>query len=295
MPRVTAPDGLTIAVHELGGAGPTLVLDHATGFHGRVWAPLAAALGDRHRCLALDHRAHGDSASPPPGTLTWDDLASDTAAVVDEVGPERPFALGHSMGGACLLVTEARRPGTYAAIAVFEPIIFPPEPDDAEHPSPLVEGARRRRPDFASFEEAEENYARKPPLDALRADALRAYVRHGLRRSDARGGGGVTLKCRPADEARVFESAREQTWWQLLPAVRCPVLVMHGTTAAATSAGGVATYAGQVAERLPAGERVGFEDLGHLGPLEQPERVAEAVATFFARHPPAPAPEGGRG
>lgn len=288
MPSVTAPDGLAIAVHELGGVGPTLLLDHATGFHGRVWAPLAGALADRYRCLALDHRAHGDSASPPPGTLTWDDLASDTATVVDQVGPERPFALGHSMGGACLLVTEARRPGTYAAIAVYEPIIFPPERDDGERPSPLVEGARRRRPDFASFEDAEQNYARKPPLDALRADALRAYVRHGLRATDGRGGGGVTLKCRPADEARVFESARDQTWWDVLPAVRCPVLVMHGTTATPTGIEGVARHGAPLAEHLPAGERLGFEDLGHLGPLEQPERVAEAVATFFARQPPAP-------
>lgn len=277
MPTVSAVDGVRIAVHELGGSGPTMLLDHATGFHGYVWAPLAKRLAERYHPIAFDHRAHGDSGRPGDfDALTWDDLASDTAAVVDGLDLAQPLALGHSMGGACLLVNAAARPGMFRAIAVFEPVVIPPDPRRAESPNPLAESARRRRADFASYEEAEANYARKPPLSDLRSDALAAYVRHGLRLTDS----GVTLKCRPEDEARVFESARLHRSWEVLDQVKCPVLVLRGVV----GDDGVAQHSAAVAERLPRGELFIFDDLGHLGPMEQPEAVADVVARFFAAH-----------
>ena len=41
METVPSTDGVTLAVHDLGGDGPPLLLCHATGFHGRVWTALA--------------------------------------------------------------------------------------------------------------------------------------------------------------------------------------------------------------------------------------------------------------
>ena len=42
---IASTDGVELAVHDHGGAGPTLVFCHATGLHGRVWDPVADALG----------------------------------------------------------------------------------------------------------------------------------------------------------------------------------------------------------------------------------------------------------
>ena len=39
--RATTPDGVTVALHDLGGDGPPALLVHATGFHGRALGPLA--------------------------------------------------------------------------------------------------------------------------------------------------------------------------------------------------------------------------------------------------------------
>lgn len=280
MSRVTVPDGVEVAVHDLGGVGPDLLCDHATGFHGRVWGALAGHLDDRYHSVAFDHRAHGDSDSPGPDGFSWHHFAQDTVAVLDALGMEQPFALGHSMGGACLLLAEATRPGTFAALAVFEPVVFPPDWDRPEGGPDLAASARRRRAGFASFAEAEANYARKPPLDRLRPDVLAAYVRHGFRTTPA---GRVALKCRPEDEAQVYEFGSQHSAWDRLGDVGCPVLVMRGTTAE----GGVAAAADAVADRLPHGELSAFDDdLGHFGPLEQPDRVADAVADFFTRVAP---------
>ena len=64
---VTSPDGVRLAVHDLGGDGPPLLLSHATGFHGHVFAPLAAALSARFHCWAIDYRGHGSSERPTDG------------------------------------------------------------------------------------------------------------------------------------------------------------------------------------------------------------------------------------
>ena len=65
MRSVTAPDGVALAVHEHGGAGRPTLFCHATGFHGAVWEPMSAALGDGFERWAIDFRAHGASVVPP--------------------------------------------------------------------------------------------------------------------------------------------------------------------------------------------------------------------------------------
>ncbi len=41
---VTGSGGLRLAAYGFGGAGPPLVLAHATGFHAHVWLPLLGAM-----------------------------------------------------------------------------------------------------------------------------------------------------------------------------------------------------------------------------------------------------------
>ena len=68
---VPSSGGVRVAVHDLGGPdaigdhdSAVLLFAHATGFCGRVWEPVAAALTHRFRCLALDFRGHGVSELP---------------------------------------------------------------------------------------------------------------------------------------------------------------------------------------------------------------------------------------
>ena len=96
-----------------------------------------------------------------------------------------PGGVGHSMGGTALVMAELARPGTFRGLVLFEPILFPPDVNRPEGPSPMIEAARRRRAVFASRDEAYENFAGKPPLDALTPEVLRAYVDHGF--ADDRG------------------------------------------------------------------------------------------------------------
>lgn len=276
MRMVPAPDGIALAVHEHGGTGRPTLLCHATGFHGAVWEPLSAALGEGFERYALDFRAHGASVVPPDSDLAWATIASDVLTAVDALGlePGEVLGVGHSMGGACLLMAEQVRPGTFAGLWLFEPIVPPPgmlgAPDGSDNP--LAAGALRRRSSFPSFADALANFASKPPFGSLRADALHAYVRHGFVAGE---GGEVHLACRPADESAVYRGGSGHRAFDALPQVRCPVLVV------ASGDGGVpAAFAPAVVEALPAGRIEHHEHLGHFGPLEAPVHLAASVRAF---------------
>jgi pimeloyl-ACP methyl ester carboxylesterase len=286
LPALTVPssDGVTVAVHDLGGDGPPLVVCHATGFNGGAYGPFARHLHPHRHVWALDFRGHGSSTPPdgaPDAGFGWDRVVDDLVAVLDhpELGGG-PFDLvGHSMGGAVIAMAELGRPGTVRSAYLFEPIIAPPgfPPGDAGGENPMAAAARRRRPTFPSKAAALWNYASKPPLGDLSASSLAAYVQHAF--TEEGEGGMATLHPTPDHEAAVFNGAGKVTVDEAA-ALTIPVTVAVGTTDIAF---GPAHFAGPIAEALPHGRLSAFPDLGHFGPLEAPGVVAADVLAHLAR------------
>lgn len=266
---IRSADGTAVATYDLGGDGSDLLLVHATGFCAAVWAPMAERLTG-HRRAALDVRGHGRSAIPAEG-MHWHGTAQDVLATIDALGLDRPFGIGHSMGGASLLLAEQARPGTFRGLWVFEPIVFPPAVREARGTgNPLAEGARRRRPRFDSPAAAFANFSTKPPLSDLSPEALSMYVRHGF---EPQPEGSVELRCRPEVEASTYEMGAVHDGFDHLGEVQCPVTVVRGTDRTP----GPAVFAPMIAERLPAGHLENHPELGHFGPLEDPVAMAASV------------------
>ena len=111
----------------MGGAGPPVLICHATGFCGRAYGPLAQALGDRFHVWALDMPGHGDSDDPPGGDFSWRAMVGRRRRR-DPGDRDEPLAcvVGHSMGGAVALQAAAEDPALFAAAYLFEPIISEP-------------------------------------------------------------------------------------------------------------------------------------------------------------------------
>ena len=275
--RCVTPDGVGIAVYDFGGEGPDLLLVHATGFCAEPFGPLARELGGRFRCWALDLRGHGRSDRPHDGDFSWSGFATDVLAVIDHLGLDRPFGVGHSCGGATVLLAEQARPGSFRSLYCFEPVVMP----DAARArmagqNPLADGARRRRETFPSADEAVANYASKPPYADLDPDALRLYVAGGFEVVPADEGGdgrAVRLRCRRQDEADTFTAALAHDAFARLPDVRCPVTLSCG---AETDAFGPRLMRADAA-RLPDARIEVLPGMGHFGPLQDPPAVASAV------------------
>jgi pimeloyl-ACP methyl ester carboxylesterase len=252
-----------------------VLLCHATGLHAAVWEPLSAALPATIRRWAMDFRAHGASVVPPDTDLPWVDMRDDVLCVVDHLDgqAEGLIGVGHSMGGAALVLAEQARPGTFAGLWLFEPILPPPAAAQAiQGGNALADGAARRRSSFPSRAEALANYAGKRPLGAWRADVLHAYVRHGFVDGED---GQVHLACRPDDESRIFRGGGAHGASVHLDEVRCPVVVACGGEPF-----GPAAFASSIAEGLPHGRLEAYEHLDHFGPQEAPVLLADAIAEF---------------
>jgi pimeloyl-ACP methyl ester carboxylesterase len=241
-----------------------------------VFAPLASLLHEEFDCFALDERGHGDSGTPPGDDFDWHGFGRDVLATVDGLGLTRPFGVGHSGGGAGLLLAEQARPGTFRSLYCFEPIVFPPTGPfpSSNGGNPLADSARRRREVFDSRQDAFDNYASKPPFDRLAPEVLRAYVDHGF--ADLKDGR-VRLKCQGETEARVYENGLRHYAYDHLPEVRCPVTVACG---AASDTYSVALVDALV-ERLPRARPEVVPGVGHFGPLEDPALLARSVRTAF--------------
>jgi pimeloyl-ACP methyl ester carboxylesterase len=284
----TTPDGVDLAVYDFGGTGPDLLLAHATGFCAGVLLPLATALSGHFRCHALDLRGHGRSGRRADGDFAWSGFATDVLTVVDRLGLDRPLGFGHSCGGASLLLAEQGRPGTFADLYLFEPVVLPDQ--DRSFPvekNPLSRGARRRRETFPAAEEAFVNFSSKPPFDGLDPDVLRRYVEDGFEMvPEADGGDGSTvrLRCRREDEATVYETGFGHGAFYRLGDVHCRTTLAYGEL---TDAFG-RSFLDADAARMPSARVESYAGIGHFGPLEQPGEVAAGVVRALGAHGVAP-------
>ncbi|MGH9300843.1 MAG: alpha/beta fold hydrolase [Acidimicrobiales bacterium] len=282
MIKVHTSDGVGIVVHDWGGDGPPLLMAHATGFHGRVFAPLAGYLSKGFHCWSFDERGHGDSDRAPGGNYRWDGFRRDVVAVIDGIGLNRPYGLGHSCGATALMLAEEQHPGTLAGLCCFEPIIWPetvpapPNPDNE-----LSVAARRRRGTFESRQAAYDNYASKAPLNVLDPEVLRIYLEYGF--AD-QADGQVGLKCRPGDEAAIYENGPANGAYAALGDIAIPTRVMAGSLTEPNTA----WMAEAAAVRLGQGPVETIDGLGHFGPLQDPTRVAQSVLAAFSWNPSSP-------
>lgn len=273
MHHVPGTDGTVVALHELGGDGPPLLVCHATGLCARAYDPLTARLRSRFTVWAVDLRGHGLSSTPADGRFDWDRSAADVVAALGAVRVGPVVAFGHSLGGAVTLLAEAQRPGLVRQAFLFEPIIWP---TGFAHPggvNPMAETAVRRREVFASRAEALARYASRPPFGLLRADCLAAYVAAGFEELPD---GTVRLRCRAESEAATFR-AEEAVTVERFGGISTPVTVAVGHRAPAGEGTGPGALAAGLVAAMPRASLRGYGHLGHFGPLQDPDTIADDV------------------
>ncbi len=275
-PSVMIPveGGVQIALHELGGEGPPALFVHATGFCARAYTPFTDRLAEHYTVWAPDLRAHGWSTAPGDRDFEWTTLAQDLLGVVDHLGiaAGELVCVGHSVGAAVLLLADAARPGLIHRMYGYEPIMWRPGEAFPPGENPLIAGARKRREVFASREEAMSRFASRPPFSTTRSDALLSYVTHAF---EDLPDGTVRLRCRGEDEAATYDGERVSTS-DRVTGCAAPVVVGKGFDEGFGNLG------------MPAYEAMSnatlkvHEDLGHFGPLQAPDRLADDALAALA-------------
>jgi pimeloyl-ACP methyl ester carboxylesterase len=264
--------GLRIHVKDFGGSGPPLLMLHSTGFGQWMWKPMAAALSARFHLYAPEQRGHGDSDKTEEG-FGFPYYAADMLAVVDGLGVDRFYALGHSGGASTWLTFDILHPGRIERLLAIEPVLMPPGMrrggEEGGVPARLS-GARRRRANFESPGEMFERFRDREPFSTWREEALRLYCWEGTR---PREGGGVTLKCPPDQEARFYETVGDFPLMERLADVRAPVRIVWGEGTDRPIPEGLP---------LPVYSQRVVVGASHFLPMEMPELVVEEALSFLA-------------
>jgi pimeloyl-ACP methyl ester carboxylesterase len=91
------------------GAGEPAVLLHPGGADSRAWGPNLDAFAARFRVLTPDRRGQGRTADAP-GPISYDLMAADTVAFLEEVAGGPAVLVGCSDGAVTALLTALRRP-----------------------------------------------------------------------------------------------------------------------------------------------------------------------------------------
>ncbi len=256
------------------------MLSHATGFHGRCFDPVVEPLQTDYACTSFDFRGYGDSLLVQDWPVAWQGYCDDALAVARSLqNKNQIIAVGHSMGAAALAMAALIEPELFKALILYEPIIFPASMREArtksDQPSPLVEGARRRRTTFASRDEAFANFSSKPPMNVFDEKSLRAYVNYGF--NDAQiaetNENCVVLKCNPEHEARTYETGASHQTWEQLHLLQVPTWIVAGAVAPMQPS----SWSELIANEIPNSKFVQWSDVGHFGPMQQPHRLADLV------------------
>lgn len=208
-------DGLRIRALDWGGGGRPLLLLHPNGLGAGFFEPLALAVRDTFRPVAVDLRGHGGTDTPPTRAgFAFAEMAADVLAVLDHLGIDETVAVGESLGGGVSVLVDEQRPGVISRLLLCEPVAFssdgrtlrPPGTGHGDGGNYMSTIARKRRAVWPDRDAVYESYRSRPPFDVVAPEALAAYVRWGfVDRPD----GQVELACAPEVEATIFEVSGE--------------------------------------------------------------------------------------
>ena len=95
--------------YELHGSGPAVTIIPGLGGDTRMFSTIVKALSERHQVLVFDPRGAGRSEKPDI-PYSAEEMADDTAGLLDVVGVQAATVIGYSMGGRIALSLTLRHP-----------------------------------------------------------------------------------------------------------------------------------------------------------------------------------------
>jgi proline iminopeptidase len=266
--------------YEVVGSGdPIIVVHGGPGLDHAYLRPGLDALATRHTLVYYDQRGTGrSSAELTPMAINLDAFVQDIDALRQVLGYDRVSVLGHSFGALIAIEYARRYPDETRALILMNPA----EPGSRYRDQTAQRQRDRRRPEDGEelrvLRESEAFEARDPAtLSQVYRIAFRQVLRDraqinelslDLATATARNGQDVA--------ALLGASMGEVDWWDRLPTIETPTLVIQGRYDAPPPEMGQA-----LAEAFPRGS---YEVLntGHFPYVEDRQALLSAVSGFFA-------------
>jgi pimeloyl-ACP methyl ester carboxylesterase len=274
---VTTPDGVPLAVREVGPADAPLTVVFAHGFCLRMGAfhfqriRLSDEWGPQVRMIFYDQRGHGKSGEAAPETYTLTQLGMDLETVLQVIAPRGPIVVvGHSMGGMTVLSHARQYPHHYGNRIVGAALISSAAEGVAKSPlgeilnNPALKAAR-----FAARS--------APKLIDRGRNATRSVIGPILRAASY-----ADLDVSPSIVA-FLQALQVHDETAALPTLaKIPTLVVCGDHDLVTPD----EYSTKIADALPDSELVIVSKSGHLVLLSKPDPINDGLVRLVRRAAP---------
>jgi len=258
--------------------GPPIVLLHGLSSSAHIWDLMAPLLADKHRVIAVDQRSHGQSDRPDNG-YDFRNTTADIAALIRDLGLERPVVVGHSWGANVALQLAHDYPDLARGIV-------------------LVDGGFIERSKDANWEQAEKEM-RPPEIDGTPVERFLSYVRnfpaakeidpaqfeHMILSNFIVRDGKVYRPLAIPNHMKIARAIFEQRPSELLREVKAPVLIVPAIREPQNEQEkrwqeyreqGLAA----IREVRPDIRVVRMEDTIHDVPVQRPKELAKVIADF---------------
>ena len=271
---------------------------HATGFNAMTYQSMLGPLGLRTRIAALDLRGHGRTTLPakPASLKSWSTYRNDVIEWLEAKAPSGVVLGGHSMGGTVALLVAGKRPDLVKGLVLADPVILSPSRYFWQHLIPpivrlspsgssLASGARKRRNEFSSQEEALENFQKKAIFKSWREPFLNDYVHDGVDRSDDHAADDIeqmwTLQCHPKWESATFLAQRNRPWRALAKVKknRIPIVILKAQKQSVLSE----KVTARLMRKNPSLVIREKRGTTHFLPMEAPYEVRDYLSSYLAR------------
>ncbi|MBS1879252.1 MAG: alpha/beta hydrolase [Actinobacteria bacterium] len=261
MSFLQTPDGARLRYTERGDGPQTVVLVHGWKGSHRMWDPAMHRLADEFRVISFDNRGMGES-DRPTGRYDFDLLADDLDFVLTELGVEDATLVGWSMGCSISLQYLSRGGARAARLVLINGPIRLENDDEWAWGLPAGQLDIFVEELVAAWPGSELEFARGANLDPDGAYADLYYR--------------VALQTELIDSIRIVREQQRLDHRPVLRGLQLPVLAIYGRQDPYYDEG-LARY---IAEQVPDGRYLMFEQSAHPVHYDEPDRFREVIAEF---------------
>jgi 3-oxoadipate enol-lactonase len=248
--------------YEVSGNGEPVLFIHGLGGTANTFVPLLPAF-TRNRTVCFDLPGSGRSARVD-GPYSLELFVRTALKIIEKAGVSRAHVVGHSMGTIVAQHLAAQEPGKVASLALFGPLLAPPEPARA---AIRARAAKAREGDMQPIVDALVQASTSSETKSRRPVAV-AYVRESLMRQDPKG---YAWTCEALAEMQPADTMR----------IDCPTLLATGDEDVVAPPQSVRA----MAEKIKGAKVEVLRGCGHWTPVEKPEECQELLKRFYTRRP----------
>ena len=248
------------------GNGHRILFLHGLSDFADQFIPIASRLPEDWHLLALDQRGHGGSWKPEHGYSPID-YAHDIKYFLDALSIPSLHIFGHSMGGRNALIFSAKYPGHVKSLILGDigPDKNISDIEDTTHFfNNLPESFQTAEKAIIYIKERKPGYSKKN---------IKILLKNLVQNKT---GDFIWRYSKDACIQSVTES-RSRDWWEYLPKVQSPVLLLHVEGSSELSN----DVAAKMTKHLTKTTYHIISDSGHNFQLENPKQAANQIQQFI--------------